>query len=212
MYPVKAAFLHQLRWCPCSGHMAILQNHDVIRPATVRIRWAMTSTSLAHHQRTGEGLLNTCLILYIQAGGGLVQQDDGGVLQKSSGDRDALAFATGGFAPFSRWGCLAPAADGGIKSSAVGGLRRQHAPHRRWPPVCLGGCSPSRCRQRALHPGIPWSNRAAEPLRIHGGDIHAAHLNRPLSGVHTVGLPIGHRCSCQSRKAPPSAVTSPLWR
>ena len=35
------------------------------------------------------------LILYIQAGGGLVQQDDGGVLQKSSGDRDALAFATG---------------------------------------------------------------------------------------------------------------------
>ena len=43
----------------------------------------------------GERLLNGGFVFHIQAGGGFVQQNDGRVLQKSTGDGNALTFAAG---------------------------------------------------------------------------------------------------------------------
>ena len=43
---VEAALLQQLRRGALLGHMAVIQHHDVVAPATVRILWAMTSTVL----------------------------------------------------------------------------------------------------------------------------------------------------------------------
>ena len=44
---------------------------------------------------TGECLLNGCFVFHIQAGGGFVQQNDGRVLQKRTGDGNALTLAAG---------------------------------------------------------------------------------------------------------------------
>ena len=43
--------------------------------------------------KPGQSLLNGSFVLHIQAGGGLVQQDDGHILQEGTGDRNALTLA-----------------------------------------------------------------------------------------------------------------------
>ena len=47
------------------------------------------------YNKLGQSLLNGSFVLHIQAGGGLVQQDDGRILQEGAGDGDALTLAAG---------------------------------------------------------------------------------------------------------------------
>ena len=63
-------------------------------PATVRIRWAMTSTVLPRSRRERGGL-DGALVFHIQAGGGLVQQHHRRVLQQGPGDGDPLPLPAG---------------------------------------------------------------------------------------------------------------------
>ena len=45
------------------------------------------------YNKLGQNLLNGSFVFHIQAGGGLVQQDDGRILQESAGDGNTLALA-----------------------------------------------------------------------------------------------------------------------
>ena len=90
--------------------MAIFQHHDVVRPGHGAHPVGDDQHRLAC-QQAGERPLHLGLVLYIQAGGGLVQQDDGGILQKRPSDGDALPLPAGELRPVFSDGI--PGADGG---------------------------------------------------------------------------------------------------
>ena len=137
-------------------------------------------------QQAGERTLHLCLIFHIQAGSSLVQQDDGGVLQKSPGDGDALSLSAGEF------GTVFP--DGGIISlgqaadelPAVGGLSR--GPH-----LLVGGASLA--QTDVLHHRVVKEHHILEYhrvigqqcLRVHRGDVHAAYLDASLCYIPQPG-------------------------
>ena len=74
-----AAGLAQLGGGALLSHGAVLQHHDLVRPGH-------SAHPVGDHQHRlvldepGQGGLDGGLVLYVQAGGGLVQEDDGGVL------------------------------------------------------------------------------------------------------------------------------------
>ena len=86
--------LHQLFWRAFFHHMAICQYHHMIGshhcPHSVRDN----QNCLILEQR-GERSLEAGFVLYIQRGGRLVQQNNGGVFQQGAGNRNTLAFTPG---------------------------------------------------------------------------------------------------------------------
>ena len=80
------------------GDTAILHDKDLVglfdRDQTVGDRDDRLSLG-----QLGDRLLDQVLVLRIDAGGGLVQNDDGGVFQNGAGDGDALLLAAGDVPP-----------------------------------------------------------------------------------------------------------------
>ena len=93
---VEAALLHQLRRGALLGHMAVLQHHDMVgsRHGTHPVGDHQHRLAL---KQTGKGALHLCLVFHIQGGCGLVQQDDGGILQQGPGNGDPLPLPAGKF-------------------------------------------------------------------------------------------------------------------
>ena len=137
-------------------------------------------------QQAGEGSLHLGLVLHIQAGGGLVQQDDGGVFQKRPGDGDALPLPAGELRPVLPDGGVIALGQAADELPAVGGLRR--GPH-----LFVGGAPLAQAD--VLHHGIVKEHHILEHhgvvgqqrLRVHGGDVHAAYPDGALRNIPQPG-------------------------
>ncbi|CAN4015950.1 pyrroline-5-carboxylate reductase, partial [Dysosmobacter welbionis] len=137
-------------------------------------------------QQAGEGSLHLGLVLHIQAGGGLVQQDDGGVFQKRPGDGDALPLPAGELRPVLPDGGVIALGQAADELPAVGGLRR--GPH-----LFVGGAPLAQAD--VFHHGIVKEHHILEHhgvvgqqrLRVHGGDVHAAYPDGALRNIPQPG-------------------------
>ena len=76
------------------GHDAVRQHHHPIRTGHGAHPVGDDEDGLVFYE-PGQSLLNGSFVLYVQAGGGFVQQDDGRILQEGTGDRNALTLAAG---------------------------------------------------------------------------------------------------------------------
>lgn len=95
---IKGSFFHQLRRRPLFSHPAIFQYHNVVRSSHGSHPVCNNQDRLAC-QQAGKGTLYLGFILNIQTSSGLVKQDDGCILQKCPGDRDALPLPDGKLCP-----------------------------------------------------------------------------------------------------------------
>ena len=90
----NAALMQQLcrrsLFCYCS----IFEHHNLICTGN-RAHPVSDDEDGFVFNKPGQSLLNGSFVLHIQAGGGLVQQDDGRILQEGTGDRNALTLAAG---------------------------------------------------------------------------------------------------------------------
>ena len=143
-------------------------------------------------KQTGERLLYHGLVLHIQARRRLVQQHDGRIFEQRTGDRDALALATGEFG--------AVLADHGVialrhavhELVAVGGTRsRKH--------FLIGGVAAAKAD--VAHHGVVEEQHVLEHdgvitqqyLGIHARNIHTAHGNLARGGIPKARGQAAHR-------------------
>ena len=92
--PVQPALGHQLRMGALLDDAAILHHQNLVGVLDGGQPVGDGEDRLSLGQG-GQGLLDQVLILRIHAGGGLVQNHDGRILQNRPGDGDALALAAG---------------------------------------------------------------------------------------------------------------------
>ena len=137
-------------------------------------------------QQAGEGALDLGLVLHIQAGGGLIQQDDGGVLQKGPGDGDALAFPAGELGPVFPDGGVVALGQPADKLVAVGGFGGgKH--------FLVGGsvfAETDVFHHRVVKQYHVLKHHRViteQHFRVHGGNVHAAHLNRTPGDIPQSG-------------------------
>lgn len=77
--PIKAALFHQFFRRALLGYAAILQYDDVVRAGHRAHPVGNDQYGLALEQ-TGERFLYRAFVLYVQAGGGLIQKNDRSIL------------------------------------------------------------------------------------------------------------------------------------
>ena len=76
------------------GHDATRQHHHLIRTSYGAHPVGDDKDGFVFYEPR-KSLLNGSFVLHVQAGGGLVQQNDGRILQEGTGDGDALTLAAG---------------------------------------------------------------------------------------------------------------------
>ena len=89
-----AAGLEQLCGRALLGYRAVAQHHNPVRARNGTHPVGDNEDGFVFDE-AGERLLNGGFVFHIQAGGGFVQQNDGRVLQKRTGDGNALTLAAG---------------------------------------------------------------------------------------------------------------------
>ena len=104
--PVQRAGGQQLLLLPMGGNPATFHHNNVVRAGHRAQPVGNDDQRLALRQ-PGDSLLNDRLILRVDAGGGLVENDDRGILQHGEGNGNGLLFA-----PRRRW-CRSPEPVGG---------------------------------------------------------------------------------------------------
>ena len=90
----ETAGLEQLCGRALLGYRAVTRHHDPVRARSGTHPVGEDEDGLVFDE-AGERLLNGGFVFHIQAGGGFVQQNDGRILQKRTGDGNALTFAAG---------------------------------------------------------------------------------------------------------------------
>ena len=85
---------HQLVVAPQLGDAAVVDHDDAVGVAHGREAVGDDEGGASVHQ-VGEGLLDEVLALRVEGGGGLVEDEDGGVVQDGAGDGEALLLAAG---------------------------------------------------------------------------------------------------------------------
>jgi hypothetical protein len=95
---IDAASLHELLAPALFGDPSIPHHQDLIGAFDGVQSVGDDQQGLAPHQ-LGYGGLNMALIICVHAGGGLVQNDDGGVLEDAAGDGNPLLLAPGETGP-----------------------------------------------------------------------------------------------------------------
>ena len=137
-------------------------------------------------EQRGERSLEAGFVLYIQRGGRLVQQNNGGVFQQGAGNRNTLAFTPG-------------------QSRAIFAHHRQVSLRQTLNKViALGGpgcghnlliCGVLAAQTDISHDGIVEQHHILEHngivlqqcFRVHRGDVHAAHSNAAFLNVPKAG-------------------------
>ena len=186
---VETSAFHQLHRRTLLGHTAVFQHYDVVGTRHGAHPVGNNQHRLAC-QQAGERTLHLCLVFHIQAGSGLVQQDDGGVLQKRPGDGDALSLSAGEFCAVFPDGSIISLGQAADELPAVGGLGR--GPH-----FLVGGASLA--QTDILHHRVVKEHHilkhhrviGQQGLRVHRGDVHATYLDASLCYIPQPGSQSG---------------------
>ena len=80
--------------CALFGHHAVGQHHDFVRTGYGAHPVGDDKNGFVFYE-PGKCLLNGSFVLHVQTGGGLVQQNDGRILQEGAGNGNALTLAAG---------------------------------------------------------------------------------------------------------------------